>query len=139
VSEETKAVGMPAQLAGVFVAGGIGVSARVLLAGLIEQSLPEGLGFAGILIVDLLGCLVMGFAAAAISAEHWRNIALGGLIGGFTTYSGFALLSVGIAEQQRWGMLASQVGVQVIGGVVCVLIGVWGARALGLGQPRGSA
>jgi len=135
VSDETQRMGMPTQLAGVFVAGGFGVSARVLLASLIEPALPEHLVFTGILIIDLIGCLIMGVASAAISAAHWRNIALGGLIGGFTTYSGFALFSVGLAEQQRFGLLAIQVAVQLIGGVACVWAGVWCARALGFGKP----
>lgn len=124
---------MAAQLAGVFLAGGTGAMLRVLLAGWVEQALVERLPFAGVLTVNLLGCLLIGFAAAAITAMHWRNIVLGGLLGGFTTYSAFALFSVTLVEDQRWGVLATQIGAHLLGGVACVWAGFWLARLLGLG------
>jgi CrcB protein len=128
---ETQNVSMAAQLAGVFFAGGIGALGRVLLAGRLEQALVERLPFAGVLIVNLIGCLAIGVAAAMISAVHWRNIVLGGLLGGFTTYSAFALFSVTLAEQQRWGILITQIVGHLVGGVACVWAGFWIARALG--------
>ena len=124
---------MAAQLIGVFIAGGSGATLRVLLSGRVEQALVERLPFAGVLAVNLLGCLLIGFASAAISATHWRNIVLGGLLGGFTTYSAFALFSVTLAEGQRWGALATQTVAHLVGGVVCVWLGFWVARLLGLG------
>jgi fluoride exporter len=133
VSEESQSVGTVAQIAGIFVAGGTGATLRVLLSGRIEAALAERLPFAGVLIVNLIGCLLIGVAAAAISTTHWRNIVLGGLLGGFTTYSAFALFSVTLAEQQRWGVLASQIGAHLVGGVACVWAGFWIARLLGLG------
>jgi CrcB protein len=126
---------MAAQLAGVFIAGGAGAIGRVLLSGRIEQALVERLPFAGVLIVNLIGCLAIGLAAAMISAEHWRNIVLGGLLGGFTTYSAFALFSVALAEQQRWGFLATQIVAHLLGGVACVWAGFWIARLLGFESP----
>lgn|SRR5690606_10904236 len=124
---------MATQLVGVFLAGGTGATLRVLLSGRVEQALVERLPFAGVLVVNLLGCLLIGVASAAISATHWRNIVLGGLLGGFTTYSAFALFSVTLAEDQRWGALATQIGAHLVGGVVCVWLGFWIARLLGFG------
>jgi fluoride exporter len=132
--EDNQSVGTLAQLAAVFVAGGVGATLRVLLSGRLEQALVERLPYAGVLIVNLLGCLAIGVAAAAINSAHWRNIVLGGLIGGFTTYSAFALFTVDLIGQQRWGILATQILAHLIGGVVCVWLGFWLARALGLGQ-----
>jgi fluoride exporter len=134
VSDEVESVKTATQLGGVFVAGGIGATLRVLLAGRIEQALVDRLPFAGTLIVNLIGCLVIGLAAAVISTTHWRNVVLGGLLGGFTTYSAFALFSFDLAEQQRWGVLATQVGVHLFGGVLCVWVGFWLARVIGLGS-----
>lgn len=136
MSDESHSVGMAAQIAGVFLAGGTGATLRVLLSGRLEAALVERLPFAGVLIVNLIGCLLIGLASAAITATHWRNIVLGGLLGGFTTYSAFALFSVTLAEDQRWGVLASQIGAHLVGGMACVWAGFWLARALGF--PAGS-
>jgi CrcB protein len=136
MGDETRTVSMAAQLAGVFVAGGAGAVLRVLLAGRIEQTLVERLPFAGILIVNLIGCLLIGVASASIGTEHWRNVVLGGLLGGFTTYSTFALFTVTLAQQQRWGILSAQIGGHLVGGVVCVVAGLWLASVLGTSLPR---
>jgi CrcB protein len=135
LNDQGPSVGTFAQLAGVFVAGGIGATLRVLLAGRIEPLLVERLPHAGVLVVNLLGCLLIGLAAAGISASHWRHIVLGGLLGGFTTYSAFALFTVDLLGQQRWGILATQVLGHLVGGVACVWLGFALARALGLGVP----
>jgi fluoride exporter len=133
VSEDSPSIGMAAQLAAVFVAGGTGAILRVLLSGRVEQALVERLPHAGVLVVNLIGCLLIGFAAAVITTAHWRNILLGGLLGGFTTYSAFALLSVDLVGQQRWGVLATQISAHLIGGVLCVWAGLWAARVFGFG------
>ena len=133
MNQDSPNVGMATQLVGVFLAGGLGATLRVVLSGRIEQVLVERLPYAGVLSVNLIGCLLIGFASAAISATHWRNVVLGGLLGGFTTYSAFALFSLGLIEQQRWAALATQLVSHLVGGVLCVLLGVWAARMLGLG------
>jgi CrcB protein len=132
LSQDEQSIGTLAQLAAVFVAGGLGATFRVFLAGRIEPLFVERLPHAGVLVVNLLGCLLIGVAAAAINASHWRNIVLGGLIGGFTTYSAFALFTVDLLGQQRWGILAAQVLGHLVGGVACVWLGFWLARVLGL-------
>jgi CrcB protein len=137
VSEDSPSVGMAAQIAAVFVAGGTGAALRVLLSGRIEQALIERLPYAGVLVVNLIGCLLIGFASAAITASHWRHVVLGGLLGGFTTYSAFALFTVDLIEQQRWGVLVTQLGTHLVGGVLCVWAGFMAARVLGLGVSAG--
>lgn len=137
MNEDNSSVGMAAQIAAVFLAGGAGATLRVLLSTRIEEALVERLPHAGVLIVNLIGCLLIGFAAAAITANHWRTIVLGGLLGGFTTYSAFALFSVNLIEHQRWVILATQIVSHLVGGVVCVAAGFWLARTLGLGATAG--
>ena len=121
----------PATLAAVFMAGGVGATLRVLLSGRIEQALVERLPHAGVLVVNLIGCLAIGVAAAAISSGHWRAVVLGGLLGGFTTYSTFALFTVELIGEQRWGILAAQLLGHLVGGVACVWLGFALVRALG--------
>ena len=132
MNEETQSVGLAAQIAGVFLAGGVGATLRVLLAAKVEDVLTDKLPFVGVLVCNLIGCLVIGFASAAISTPHWRQIVLGGLLGGFTTYSAFALFSVSLIGEGRSGALAVQLGLHLVGGVACVWIGMWLARSAGL-------
>lgn len=120
-----------------FLAGGTGATLRLLLSGRVDPLVAERFPHGGVLLVNLLGCLLIGFASASISSSHWRNIVLSGLLGGFTTYSAFALFSVGLVGQQRWGVLAVQITSHLIGGVLCVWAGFWLARAFGLGVASG--
>jgi CrcB protein len=132
MNQANQSISTLAQLAAVFMAGGVGACLRVVLSGRVEQAFVERLPHAGVLVVNLLGCLAIGVAAAAISTSHWRSIVLGGLLGGFTTYSAFALFTVDLVGQQRWGILAAQIFGHLVGGVVCVWLGFGLARALGL-------
>ena len=83
--------------------------------------------------VNLLGCLAIGALAAALPPGPWRTVVLAGLLGGFTTYSSFALLSVELAQTGRWSVLALQLGLHVIGGVLLVLLGAAVVGLLGRG------
>lgn len=138
MDHDTQSLGSAAdtakQVAAIFVAGGTGATLRVLMSGWLEGALGDRLPNAGVLIVNLIGCLLIGFAAAAIASEHWRAIVLGGALGGFTTYSAFALFTVTLAEEQRFGVLATQIGAHLVGGVACVWAGFLLARALGLAE-----
>ena len=116
----------------VFLAGGAGATLRVLLAAAVERGLGDRLANAGVLSANLLGCLLIGFFGALLSTGPWRTVVLGGLLGGFTTYSAFALFTVELAQGQRYGVLATQIGAHLIGGIVCVLAGLWLARTTGL-------
>ena len=131
MTHDSQGLGLAAELSAVFVAGGVGATLRVLLAGRIERALVEQLPFAGVLLVNLLGCLLIGFAAVIVAGGSARNIVLGGLLGGFTTYSAFALFTVDLAGSGRWGVLAIQIAAHLVGGVLCVWAGMAGARALG--------
>jgi CrcB protein len=128
-------MGTLSQWAAVFVAGGLGAALRVGLASWLEPLVVTRLPHASVLVVNLLGCLLIGFAAVALSpAQHpqWRAIILGGLLGGFTTYSAFALFSVELGQSGRFGTLFVQIGAHLLGGIACVLLGSWLARSLGL-------
>lgn len=116
------------ELIAVFVAGGTGACFRLLLGRWVDLLCAPHLPNAGILAANLLGSLAIGFGSALLPDGVWRVALLTGLLGGFTTYSAFALLTVNIAGAGRWGLLAIQLGVHLIGGVLCVLAGVALAR-----------
>lgn len=109
---------------GLFAAGGLGACLRHVLALRIDASLgPTSLPYAGTLVVNLLGCLAIGALAAWLSPGPARTIVLAGLLGGFTTYSTFALLTVELAGTGRWSPLGWQLGLHLIGGVAMVALG----------------
>ncbi len=116
-------------LAGVFVAGGLGACLRVVLATLIDERQPRLV--LGTLAVNLLGCLAIGFVAAWLPRGPWRTIALGGLLGGFTTYSSFALLSMELLRGDRLAAMLLQIAAHVLGGLAAVGLGLWIAGLMG--------
>ena len=120
----------------VFLAGGVGAVLRVVLAGGIDVRLSARLPYAGTLVVNLIGCLLIGVVAVAVPAGTLRTAVVGGLLGGFTTYSAFALFSYELYRDERLGVLALQVGLHLGLGVLAVAAGV----ALGrLALPTGTS
>lgn len=116
------------QLLGVFAAGGVGACLRVAIATVIDERgdrIPLGTWA-----VNLLGCLAIGMLATWLPRGPWRTIAIGGLLGGFTTYSSFALLSWELARDARLGAALVLVAGHVIGGLLAVAIGAWLASLL---------
>ena len=112
------------ELIGVYLAGGTGASLRVFLVGVIDRRLHETFPFVGTLAVNLVGCLAIGILAPVLAPGPWRPIVVGGLLGGFTTYSAFGLLSYELLREGRTGAFAGQVLLHVIAGLLCVWAGV---------------
>lgn len=115
------------ELVGVFLAGGTGASLRVFLVGVIDRRLHEHFPYVGTLVVNLVGCLAIGLLSAVLSPNVWRPILLGGLLGGFTTYSAFGLLSWDLLRDGKTVAFAGQVLLHVVVGIACV----WAGLALG--------
>ena len=113
----------------VFVAGGTGASLRVALVPLLDDRLQTSFPAGGTFIVNMLGCLAIGVGAMALPDTSLRPILLGGLLGGFTTYSAFGLLTFVYAQEGRWGVFAAQILLHVIGGLIAVALGLWVGKA----------
>lgn len=114
----------------VFLAGGVGATLRVVLGGLVDARVSERLPYAGTLVVNLIGCFVIGVVAVVLPPGMLRTAVVGGLLGGFTTYSAFALFSYELFRDERLGVLALQIGLHVVLGVVCVAAGMALGRML---------
>ncbi len=120
----------------VFVAGGAGASLRVALVPILDERLQASLPSAGTFIVNVLGCLMIGLGATALPEGPLRPILLGGLLGGFTTYSAFGLLTYEYANAGRYGVFAAQVLLHVAVGLLAVGLGLWTGKMLApTGQP----
>ena len=90
---------------------------------------PAGTWPTATLLVNLTGCLVLGLLVAALFARYpgspWLRPFLGtGVLGGWTTFSTFAVDAVQLADAGRWGAAAGYVLVSVVGGVLAAAAGV---------------
>ena len=96
---------------------------------------PAGAWPTATLLVNLPGCLLLGLLAAALFSRHpgspWLRPFLGtGVLGGWTTFSAFAVDAVQLADAGRWTAAAAYVLVSVVGGVLAAAAGVRLGRAV---------
>lgn len=81
----------------------------------------------GTLTVNVIGCLGMGFLAAMLAlkgAQHMVPFFLTGFLGGFTTFSAFALDSATLWESGAPGTALAYVLVSVIVSLAAVIAGL---------------
>ncbi len=112
------------EVAAVFVAGGVGAAARLVLSTLIDEH-GARVPHLGTLVVNLVGCLAIGLLAAVIPRGPWRTIFGAGLLGGFTTYSAFALIGFESLASGRWAVTAGQCAAHLFGGIAAVALGAY--------------
>lgn len=105
----------------VAMGGAVGAAARYWLSILVGRvtGMPSPVGT---LIVNILGCALMGVLFVLLVERHgamaWRALLMSGLLGGFTTFSAFSIETVSLMQEGSWVKAASYVGASVI---VCVL------------------
>ncbi len=116
----------------VALGGAIGVSLRYLVG--IAALRAFGPGFpAGTLIVNLLGCLAMGILAALLADKASPRLApflMTGILGGFTTYSAFALETVALWQRGDTATAMTYVLATTAGSIAAVLAGMALVRAV---------
>lgn len=84
---------------------------------------------AGTLLVNVIGCFVIGLLAGLIAADrialrlHWREFVFVGILGGFTTFSTFGLDTFLLGRTHSLGHAVVNVAGHVIGGLVAVWLG----------------
>lgn len=113
------------KVAFIFIGSGAGGVLRYALSGW-AQRLANGSFPIGTLIVNLTGCLLVGFLMSALTGrilirEEYRVALLIGLLGGYTTFSTFSLETFTlINDGQAWRALLN-----VTASVVLGLASVW--------------
>ena len=114
--------------------GALGALARWAVAEAIAQSTAPSGGWPwATLLVNLTGCFLLGVLLGVVGRRSpeppWARPFLGvGVLGGYTTYSAFAVEVVELVDDGALLLAAGYVLVSVLGGVLAVGAGALGAR-----------
>lgn len=108
--------------------GFIGSLARYSVGGLVHRQLPLAIFPYGTLLVNLLGCLLIGLLAGMAESRQvfgpqFRQFALIGVLGGFTTFSTFGYETVAMLRDADYLRAGANVGISVVGGLLLVWLG----------------
>ncbi len=119
---------------GVAVGGAVGCCARYGITQLVQQMYGRSFPLAT-LIINVMGCLLMGFlffeTLDRITINPvLRTAILAGGLGGFTTFSTFAMESILLIEDGEIGYAAAYLLLSVFLGLAAALVGVYIARNL---------
>lgn len=103
---------------------------RYLLSGWVQKSL---VAFPlGTLVVNVLGCLAIGFLAERLAAAAidpvYRTALLVGVLGGFTTFSTFSYETLRLLEARQHGTALLNVTASVLACLAAAWLGQLGAR-----------
>jgi CrcB protein len=102
----------------------------------VAEVLPSPGGFPwATLLVNLTGCLLLGAVLATLAGRSpeppWALPFLGtGVLGGYTTYSTFAVDVVDLVDGGALGLAAGYVLTSAVGGVAAVALGAVAVRRL---------
>jgi CrcB protein len=119
------------------VGGFIGSVSRYALSMGIGQLTPGSRFPLGTMVVNILGCLLIGLLAG-VNEKHLplsqeaRLLLMTGLLGGFTTFSAFGLETITLLRRNEWVLASSY----VLGSVILGLAAVWLGMKLMLLLPR---
>lgn len=124
----------------VFLCSGLGGVARYGLSGLVQNWWGPTFPL-GTLVVNITGCLGIGFFATAFSGgllvrEEYRVALLVGIFGGYTTFSAFGRETMALVEDGQF----ARAGLNVLLSVAVSLAAVWigselATRIYGTGAP----
>ncbi|MDE6684647.1 MAG: fluoride efflux transporter CrcB [Duncaniella sp.] len=118
-----------------YVAVALGGALGCLSRYMVQQiSLPGADRTLPTIAVNVIGCLLIGFIATLIDTHGgWRVVRLmlvTGFLGGFTTFSTFALDAVSLARAGEMARSLGYVAVSIIGGFAAFIIGQYSAEKL---------
>jgi CrcB protein len=114
--------------------GALGAVGRYALSSQITHWIGPGFPW-GILLVNVIGCFVMGVIAelGALTlnlSPEMRAFLTTGILGGFTTFSAFALDSAVMIERGDWMATAAYVAASVLGSIAALFLGLAVVRGL---------
>jgi len=116
------------------VGGAFGAIARYQVAAMVQARVPVGFPY-GTFLVNVSGCLIMGFVTALLTDRlvvhpNWRYLSPIGFIGAYTTFSTFELETFRAVSEGAWPIAAANVIGSCIAGYLALWAGFVAARAL---------
>ena len=119
---------------GVALAGALGAVARYALHLWATRLWGERFPW-GTLLVNVIGCLLLGFVVELVwrspVTSPWLRVYVPvGLLGGFTTFSTFSYETLRHLEQGEWGIAGMSVAANVGLGLLAMGLGFLAARTL---------
>jgi CrcB protein len=117
----------------IFLGGGVGSALRYVIGGYLNSS--ETQFYLGTFLVNIAGCLLLGFLAGLAlkenSISHEASLLLGvGFCGGFTTFSTFGLEMFTLLREENYAMLFRYTAGSLVAGLLCVALGFWVSKNL---------
>lgn len=113
------------------IGGALGTLARYTLSGFIQVRAASLFPW-GTLSVNLAGCflvgLLWGFFEEGSLEPHWRTFIFIGVLGGFTTFSTYALESINLLRDGEWRTGLLSVVLNNAGGILLAYGGLVVAR-----------
>jgi len=114
--------------------GAMGASARHLVGVVTLRAFGPGFPV-GTLVVNIVGCLAMGiiaglFATRIQGSENLRLLIATGFLGGFTTFSAFALDFTVLWDRGEIALALGYVAASVLLSLAGLALGLWLVRAL---------
>ncbi len=121
------------QLVWVGLGGCLGSVLRFLVGGWAHRLTPWGSFPVGTLAVNVLGCLAIGFLGGLADQRQLldagqRLFLMVGVLGGFTTFSSFALETLELAQDGQVFPAVLNILLQTVLGLCAALAGYLGAR-----------
>lgn len=113
--------------------GAIGAVCRFWVASFVFQWMGKPFPY-GTLSVNLIGSFLIGIAWVLLvqqqwGGDHYKQLAMVGFLGAFTTFSTFSLESVAFLQQERWGAFLAYAGSSLAGCMLATAAGIWLANS----------
>lgn len=124
----------PLLILSVAAGGALGSVARYMVNIGAGRMLGTGFPF-GTLIVNIVGCCIIGFLAEAMALRwnlglEWRSFLIVGILGGFTTFSAFALDTMVLLQRGANVPALIYICASVLLSLGGAMLGILGAKGL---------
>ena len=120
------------RLSCIAIGGATGSVIRYLISDWIRSNTTTPVPL-GTITVNLIGCFLIGFLMTVFTGtlqirDEWRLGLIVGVLGGFTTFSAYALESIKLIHAREWMAVLTNVAISNLFGILGVWLGMRGAQ-----------